>query len=202
MSPKAVKFALFAVVATVLTVLDQITKWWVRENIEYAREEISVIDGFFSLVHAQNRGAAFGFMDSSEYRMVVFAVFTIVAVGVLLQMLWQLPDDDRFQTIAVGTVMSGAVGNAIDRVMYQSVTDFLRIYTEHPSLQPTLIDWFGTYEWPSFNVADVAIVVGLIMFFFHYLFLEKDDEDLEPSPPKAVLPDEDASEAPTEVAAG
>jgi len=186
------KYSLFAIVTLVFVILDQATKIWVVRNIDYRTEEITIIDGFLSFVHAQNTGAAGGFLNQYEYRMVIFGVFTVVAVGVLLHMLWELPKDDLFQTTALGLIMSGAVGNAIDRVDKQSVTDFVRVYTEHPKLKPWLLEQFGTYEWPSFNVADAAIVVGLIMFGIHYLFLQEDDPDVEPSPGELDPEDEQA----------
>lgn len=180
--PVSQKYSLFALVTLIFVAIDQISKILVVRNIAYRTEEIELIPGFLSFVHAQNTGAAGGFLGGNEYRMIIFAVFTVVALGVLLHMLWELPDDDRFQTGALGLIMSGAVGNAIDRVHKQSVTDFIRVYTEHESLKPWLIEQFGTYEWPSFNVADAAIVVGLGMFGIHYLFLQKDDPEVEPSP--------------------
>jgi len=181
---------MFSIWTVVLVVLDQITKIWVVQNIRYRTEEIDLIPGFLSLVHAQNSGAAMGILDNFEYRMHLFAVFTVVAMVVLLQMLWQLPDNDRFQSIGLGMITSGAVGNAIDRVDKQSVTDFVRVYTENATLKPFLIDTFGTAEWPSFNVADAAIVVGLGMFLLHFLFLQEDQDDLQPSPPEEPLQDE------------
>ena len=181
------KYVIFAIIAIALIALDQVTKVWVVENIAYRTEEIELIPGFLSLVHAQNPGAAFGFLDGFEYRMVVFAVFTVIAVVMLGQMLVQLPNDDRFQTVALAMITSGAIGNAIDRVDKQSVTDFVRVYTESPSLKPKLMEWFGTAEWPSWNVADAAIVVGLGMFLIHFLFLEKDEEGLELDPPEKKL---------------
>jgi len=114
----------------------------------------------------------------------VFAVFTLVALGVLWQMYREIPSSDRFQATALGLILSGAVGNAIDRMDKQSVTDFLRVYTENPTLKPKLIEWFGTYEWPSFNVADAAICVGLGMFILHFAFMQEDEDDLEPEPPE------------------
>jgi len=84
-------------------------------------------------------------------------------------------------------VLSGAIGNAIDRIDKQSVTDFLRVYTEHPTLKPFLIDWFGTYEWPSFNVADANICIGLGMFIWYFAFLQEDEDDLAPDPPEKPL---------------
>jgi signal peptidase II len=182
------KYVIFIVVTLLLVALDQWTKHLVVTHITYRTEEIHLIDGFLSLVHAQNRGAAGGFLGDFEHRMVVFGVFTVVALGVLGHMLWELPGDDRFQTTALALITSGALGNAIDRVDKQSVTDFVRVYTEHPTLKPWLIDLVGMAEWPSFNVADAAIVVGLGLFFVHFLFMEGDDKKLKADPPAAPLP--------------
>ena len=177
------KYVIFGVVTAVMVLVDQLTKIWVTNNIAYRLGEIEVIPGLFSLVHAQNKGAAFGIMQG---QMIVFAIFTVVAMGVLGQMLWQLDEDDRFQSFALGMIASGAIGNAIDRAVKQSVTDFLRVYTDNPSIVQWLSDKGIPTEWPSFNIADAAIVVGLLMFLFHFLFLER-DQDVEPSPPEKPL---------------
>lgn len=182
------RIVLFIVLAVLLTVADQVTKWLVIQHIAYRTGEIDVIPGFFSLVHARNSGAAFGILGDYEHRMIVFALFTVVAVVVLAQMAWQLPDDDRFQTVALAMIASGAVGNAIDRVRFQYVTDFLRVYVDTPSVRDWLINTVGTNEWPSFNVADSCIVVGLILFFIYYLFMQK-DEAVAPSPAEAPVED-------------
>jgi signal peptidase II len=178
------KYIIFIVSTIIFTLIDQLSKLWVTNNIRYRIDEIELIPGFLSLVHAQNRGAAFGIMQG---QMIVFAVFTLVALGVLGQMLWQLDRDDRFQSLALGLIASGAIGNGIDRAYKQSVTDFVRVYTDHPGVSAWLRENFGTTEWPSFNIADAAIVVGLLMFLFHFLFLEKDSEELEPDPPAKAL---------------
>jgi signal peptidase II len=181
---QSVKFKWVAAVTIILILLDQATKIWVVENIAYRTGEIKIIDGFFSLVHAQNSGAAMGMLNDYEYRMAVFAVFTVIALGVLWQMYNEIPSEDKVQAAALGLILSGAVGNAIDRLDKQSVTDFLRVYTENATLKPWLIDMVGTAEWPSFNVADAAICVGLGMFIFHFGFLQEDEDDLDPEPPE------------------
>jgi signal peptidase II len=181
---QSAKFKWMTAMAVVWIVVDQVTKIWVVNNIRYRTEEIQVIDGFFSIVHAQNRGAAMGMLNDFEYRMGVFAVFTVVALGVLWNMYREIPAHDKFQGAALGLVLSGAIGNAIDRIDKQSVTDFLRVYTENPKIKPTLIAWFGTAEWPSFNVADAAICIGLGLFIWHFAFLHEDEDDLEPAPPE------------------
>lgn len=178
------KYILFAVVTVVFTAIDQWTKILVQRNIGPLRDEIQVIDGFLSFVHAENPGAAFGMFGGSDYRMYFFAVFTVIALVVLGRMLWELPRDDRFQNVALGLITSGAIGNAIDRVMKQSVTDFIRVYTENPTLKSWLeASPYGSAEWPSFNIADAAIVIGMGMFVVHWLFLEE-DEGAEEEPPE------------------
>ncbi len=180
------KYILFSAVTALLVLIDQLSKMWVVANIEYRSGEIELIPGFLSLVHAQNQGAAFGIMQGQMW---IFGVFTLVAVGVLGHMLWQLEARERFQTVALAMITSGAIGNAIDRGLKQSVTDFVRVYTDNPAAISWLHKMGVPTEWPSFNIADAAIVVGLLMFLFHFLFLEKDEEDLEPEPPAKPLTD-------------
>ena len=188
------KYKWFSIVFVFFLVLDQVSKIWVVNNIEYRTEEIEVISGLFSLVHTQNSGAAFGIMQG---QMLIFAVFTLIAIFVLGQMIHQLPAEDRFQSFGVGLLLSGVLGNGIDRMHKQSVTDFLHFYSDHPSVEPLLVSILGSNAWPSFNVADAAIVIGMIMFGFHYLFLEK-DEDAEPEPTDTTLADELLGVADTE----
>ena len=142
--------------------------------------EISIIDGLFSFSHAHNQGAAFGMMQG---QMLIFAIFTVIAVVWIGYTVHTLHDDDRSQSFALALIGSGAIGNAIDRVRLGYVVDFLRVYTDDPELSAWLIQNFKMSEWPSFNVADSAIVVGMIWFFIHGLFLVEDsneiDDDLE-----------------------
>lgn len=168
------KYALFGAVAVAFTVADQLSKIWVRDNLRVHKDEVQIIDGFLSFIHAENPGAAFSLLRDSPYRLHVFAVFTVVAVGVIGNMVRALPARDRFSNVALALVMSGAVGNAIDRLVQGTVTDFIRMYTESPSLKPMLIAQLGTAEWPTYNIADIAIVLGLIMVGVHSLFLERE----------------------------
>jgi signal peptidase II len=201
------RYKLFAFIFIFSTVLDQITKIWVMYNIRGPRvvngvnllevfnielsewrempSNIDVIPGFFSIVHTQNAGAAFGIMQG---QMFVFALFTLMAIGVICWMLVQLPEEERFQNVALALLASGTIGNGIDRFHKQCVTDFLHVYSENPTIEPILINVLGSNSWPSFNVADAAIVIGMLMFGFHYLFLEK-DEEVEPDPPKDAVQD-------------
>jgi signal peptidase II len=183
------KYRLYATIAVVGVILDQISKFWVMGNIRHRAEEIVIIEDFFSLVHTTNTGAAFGMLAGVAWAMYFFYVFTAIAVGVLIKMLMEIPNEDRYQTWALGLITSGAIGNFIDRVHKQGVTDFLHVHIEKPEgLRDWLISTLGTNVWPSFNVADSAICVGLCMFVIHFLFLEK-DEEVEPEPAEELLDD-------------
>lgn len=169
------KYVLFALVTVVGLVLDQVTKFWVYWNIEYGgRDAITVIPGFLDIVHAQNSGAAVGLLSDFAYRQWVFLGFTVVAVGVILNMLRQLKPEERFLPLVLGLIFSGALGNAIDRVHKGTVTDFVRVHAEG---LPSLYQWLDSNgiptEYPTFNVADAWLVIGVLLFVVHYLFLEE-----------------------------
>lgn len=173
-SPRNVWFAL---VALVVLLLDQGSKIAITQNLAYRTDVVEVIPGFFQLVHVRNSGAAFGMLADHDYRMAVFAVFTLFAVGVIASLFRELKPEERYLPATLGLILGGAIGNGIDRVHKQAVTDFLRFYVDHPDVKRWLIDTFGTNQYPSFNVADMAIVAGVGLFVVHYLFLYEDPEE-------------------------
>ena len=179
------KMVIFLVTALVGLILDQATKLWVVNNIAYQTGEIVVIPGFFSLVHAQNPGAAFGILRDLQpnIRVTLFLGFTLVAIGVIVDQVRRLGDREIFMPFTLGLILSGAIGNGVDRALKKTVTDFLRFYTDSPSWKPWLIETFGTYEYPSFNVADMALVGGVGLFMVYWLFLEERDEPAESNEP-------------------
>jgi signal peptidase II len=187
------KMIIFAVVSVLMIVADQVTKILVVRNIRYMRESIDVIPGFLSFVHTLNPGAAIGLFGDLPVaiRLSIFGVFTVIAVGVIISFLWQLPRDDKFQSLTLGLIFSGAIGNAIDRIHKQSVTDFIRVYTEHPGLEAWLREHVGTNEYPTFNIADSAIVVGVGLFLVRYLFLDDTEEADESAEEAAELVGDD-----------
>jgi signal peptidase II len=112
-----------------------------------------------------------------DHRMWLFGAFTIVAVVVLGSMYRQLADNDRFQTVTISLILAGAVGNAIDRVHKQTVTDWIRMYTDYPPLKAWLLQTrWHTNEWPTYNIADSCIVVGVILYLLYYLVFAKDQD--------------------------
>lgn len=166
MKPRTRRFLLLA--AAVVAV-DQLTKIAVVYGLRAYRDSIDVIDGLFKIVHVQNTGAAGGLLEGFEHRMLVFYAFTLLAMGVLVSLLRELDDDERVMSSALGLILGGAIGNAIDRVHKQSVTDFLHFYTDHPGVTSLLGQLGIPAQYPSFNVADMAIVIGVCLYLGLYL---------------------------------
>lgn len=213
MSPRNLVFLITLVVGTAI---DQLTKWWVIQNIrlsgvhpsnvpEWSAElptNLPIIPGFLDLVHRQNPGAAFSFLADFEYRHILFLSFSVIATVIVLDLVRRLPKTDVFMSLTLGLILSGAFGNAIDRVRHQVVTDFIRVYTDNPEWMTWLRSTFGTAEYPSFNIADANLVVGVLLFLVYTTFFDdtKDVPDAAEldtaSAGEAVKPSEpDASEA-------
>jgi signal peptidase II len=192
MSPTRRKWLLFGLTNLVLIGLDQASKIWIRGNIHSRKDSIDVIDGFFQIVHVTNRGAAFGsFGDVGDVnsRMVMFLGFTAVVLCLIAWQVHQMVEEDRFLTFIMGIITAGAVGNAIDRAVNQGVTDFMRFYVARGTdACAWLAARINTCEYPSWNVADACIVMGVILFLVHYLFFEdrKGEADLIGDGPAAA----------------
>jgi signal peptidase II len=111
-----------------------------------------VIPGFFDIVHSQNRGVAFGIFNDSafQWRTTLLVAASLVAVVVVSWILRRPGRLDRCTFWGLTLVLGGALGNVFDRIVSGQVTDFLLFY-------------LGDYQWPAFNVADSAIVVGSLL---------------------------------------
>ncbi|HET6437378.1 MAG TPA: signal peptidase II [Anaeromyxobacter sp.] len=111
---------------------------------------------FWQMTYAENPGAAWGlFRDlSSRVRNAFFILISLAAVVFILHYYRRLREGQRYYQVALALLLAGAVGNFIDRLTRQYVIDF--------------IDWYaGSYHWPTFNLADSLIVVGVAMLLVH-----------------------------------
>lgn len=195
------KNIVFLAIVVAVVVLDQASKFWVFHNLDIHGNGIVIIPGFFEIVHAQNPGAALGILRDFAYRNFVFVGFTAVAVAIIANMQRQLEGNLRFLPAVLALIMGGALGNGIDRLHKQTVTDFLRFFTEDPGMVGWLAQFNLPAEYPSFNIADSALVIGVGLFVIHYLFLDDGEldgktaeETAEPGPSEEV----DVTDAPTE----
>lgn len=172
----APKHAVFWSTLVGLVALDQATKRWIVATLPDPGDEIVVIPHLVSLVQAQNPGAAFSMLHDAPWRYAFFAVFTVIVVAALLGSYWRADPRDRLLAGAIGTLLAGALGNAIDRVEKRTVTDFVKVYTDHPAASAWLEEHVGMSVWPMFNVADAALLFGLLLFLVHALTWDGDDE--------------------------
>lgn len=145
-------------IAVLVVFLDRLAKWSVARNIPL-HESIQVIPDFFRLTHVENSGAAFGlFADSpSEWKIAVLVMFSVVALVIVSALLWRNSHSLNITGLGLSLILGGALGNLWDRLVSGRVVDFLLFYV-------------GQYQWPAFNVADSAIVVGAGLLVFEILF--------------------------------
>lgn len=156
-------WGLFLLGVLVLVLLDQLTKLWAARVLK-GTGGIPLIPGVFELyyLYPENRGIAFGMFQGGT---VVFAVFSIILIIGILILFARMPKTKRFLPagIVFALLLSGALGNLIDRCVRGYVIDFL---------------YFSLIHFPVFNLADTYVVCGGILLVLFGLFLYKDDEDL------------------------
>lgn len=191
------KWKLLAVIAGLWFVADQVTKYLAVEHltaaftVAHARtlpEKIRAfasqkellerglanpvpvtVTSFWQHRYTQNRGAAWGVLSGAgeRFRVPFFYLVSIAAVIFIFSYYRKLRSDQRYLQIALALVLGGAIGNALDRVLRGYVIDFIDWHWFDPHwLKPAL-------HWPTFNVADSGITVGLVMLFLEMLFARK-----------------------------
>jgi signal peptidase II len=121
-----------------------------------------IVEGFFELRYAENCGAAFGFMNrwSPAVKQLVFFPVALGAV-LVLTFLFVRGRGGRFLAVAVPLIIGGAIGNLVDRIRFGYVVDFIRFYGESPAWLARAIG--PVWEYPTFNIADVGITVGVVL---------------------------------------
>lgn len=160
------KYLRLAIVAGLTIALDQLTKIVVRQNIPETARPIEVIPNLLNIVHAENRGAAWSMLADAEWRIPFFLVTTVIALVVILVTYHKLTPQDKLTAFGLSFIFGGAIGNFIDRMVFGSVTDFVQMYAGFEPLKGLLLSVVGSIYWPVYNVADVAIVVGVGMVLY------------------------------------
>ena len=146
-------FILSATVAAVV-LLDYITKAYIDSNMSL-HESIAVIGGFLNVTYVRNPGAAFSFLASASpgFRSVFFLTVTVLAIILVLYYIAKSKTEEPLMVFALSLILSGALGNFIDRMRLGEVIDFIDVH-------------LSDYHWPAFNVADSAITVGAFIMLF------------------------------------
>lgn len=133
--------------AGLVVLLDQLTKLWALGALDDPPRVIGLL-GFLDLVLVWNRGVSFGLLgggDAGVWPFVAFAVVISIGLAVWLARLRRV-----LMVLAVGSILGGALGNVIDRLVYGAVVDFVDLHA-------------GDWHWPAFNLADAAITVGVVV---------------------------------------
>ena len=132
--------------------IDQFTKQLVENNMEL-NDQLTVIKGFFELCYVRNKGASFGMLANARW---IFLVVTIIVIIILIVLLSLDYFKSKFADISLVFILAGGIGNMIDRIFLGEVIDFFRF-------QIKLFDFI-------FDVADVFVFFGTIMFIVYYFF--------------------------------
>ena len=140
----------------IVLALDQFTKHLVEKHMRMY-EVVPVIRGFFNLTRVRNKGAAFSLLSTAPdgFRSAFFISVSVVAVTVIAIMIRKA--NDRLLVVSFSLIAAGAMGNLVDRVRFGEVVDFIQWYV-------------GSWYWPSFNVADSAITVGVALLVIDMIF--------------------------------
>ncbi len=151
---RALAYRRLWLLAVVVFVLDQWTKYWINSRLplgSYGQgAHIAVFPGFFNLVHVGNTGAAWSMFTGASTLLALLAAGTLLAVFI-----WRRQLGLRHPTaqLSFGLLCGGIVGNLVDRLLHGHVIDFIDLH-------------FGSYIYPTFNVADSGICVGVIGYIF------------------------------------
>lgn len=155
----------FLLPAVIVVVLDQFTKQLFWRSFDPGRST-NVIDGIFRITLVKNTGAAFGVFEGGRP---FFIAASVVAAVLLLYVGLRLPASDRYKRTLLGLILGGAVGNLIDRVYSGEVIDFLEI-------------GIAGHWWPVFNVADVAVSVGVVLLLIYLVRSSREPHVADSSP--------------------
>jgi signal peptidase II len=150
------KWAVLLLVTLVSAGLDQWTKHWAHTQLRFQPGgRITIVENYMAFSYVRNPGAAWGFLARADesFRKPFFTIINLLAMAFILYIHSRLEPKQRLLLFALSLVMSGAVGNFIDRLRFNYVVDFIKVHLR------------DRFEWPTFNVADIAITVGVILLF-------------------------------------
>src|SRR6266481_8687974 len=160
--PGGVPLRLGLAAAVIAAVIDQAAKLWLLYGFGLTDRSRVPITSYLDLVLAWNTGISYGlFQQTGPFGQWALLALKVIAVALLL--IWLVRTRSRLAGVALGLIVGGAIGNAIDRVVHGAVMDFVLFHITAPT-------W--TFEWYVFNIADAAIVAGVIGLVWESLFLQ------------------------------
>lgn len=162
---KLVKILPFYWVTLIVIVLDQISKFLVRNSLELG-EIIKITPKLFWLTYVQNPGAAFSFSFGSPLlNRILFIAISFIAIGLITFL--SVNSKSKLEVFSFALILGGAIGNLIDRILLGSVTDFL--WCDFPDIIMR--------RWPVFNLADSSIVIAIFLMIITTFFQSRTNEE-------------------------
>lgn len=145
-----------AIAAIVTLAVDQASKFWLVRIFDIAHRGTVKVAPFFDLVLAWNQGISFGWFQN-DGATAQFVLMAIKAAAVVVLAVWMARSRTLIATLSLGLIIGGAIGNGIDRLVYGAVVDFALFHVRIGE---------NTFNWYVFNLADVAIVVGVAALLY------------------------------------
>lgn len=150
---------LVLILTTLVVVLDQVTKHFAKSLI--GKDNIIIIDKLVELTYLENRGAAFGILQGKS---LLFVLITLSVIAYIIYFLYKNPNFKTITKVCLAFILGGAIGNFIDRIINGYVVDFI------------FVRFWGHYDFPVFNIADIAVSVGVILLIYITIFTNEFDE--------------------------
>lgn len=189
--PKKLSYVLFAVLAAISAIADLASKAWAQAALTgydpaaKGPKRITVIEGYFDFIYAQNPGGAWSMLRGLPeiVRRPFFLFVSAVAIVFIVSIYTRVDVRQRALRWGLPLALGGAIGNLVDRMRFGYVVDFIHFWVKLDG---------GEYHWPTFNVADVAIVVGVALMAVDLLFARRPEDAAEENSEEP--PSTDASE--------
>lgn len=160
----------YLLVATIVMLFDQITKYWVAVKLS-GGDEIDIIQGFFKFSYTENPGIAFGMLNNGNVKWLLVSI-SVAAIIVVIYYMKRTPSSNRLLLWSLSLLSAGICGNLIDRVRLGRVIDFILIY-------------YKDYQWPVFNIADTAITIGAALMAIELFLSPQAEHSTAVEPAKA-----------------
>jgi signal peptidase II len=158
----------YYLITLLVLVIDHVTKWIVRVNMDL-HDAIDILPNYLRLSYVQNSGVAFGLFATIEsaWKPYVLAAMAVVAVIVILIYSSRMPLNRTLLQLALAITMGGILGNFTDRIMHGFVVDFIEFHVNE------------SFHWPTFNVADSAITIGIALLLIDTVKNPEMEEELQ-----------------------
>ncbi|MGE0108576.1 MAG: signal peptidase II [Bdellovibrionales bacterium] len=155
-------FTIGTYLLTLVALIDQVSKWWVVKTLYLTETSFIKLTSFFNIVLSWNKGITFGlFNQHSSWGPYILIGVTLIIV--LLLLFWLANATTLYESLGLGLILGGAIGNIADRLHYGAVVDFLDFH-------------YAGYHWYAFNIADSAIVAGVGLLMLDNLVLSKENK--------------------------